>query len=361
MMTNITKRHSNSSKRSDDGRNHQESMSEQEHNMCISISSSTNTKCPITWKLYDNPFFSTTSNPCCNSGDFHFRRQLQGKYNSTAKLIHPRPDLSKKLMSSSSTTAISMDASLQNQELKAELDLERRVRKKMEALNKRVSRELAEEKREKQGLQRSCDKLRAEMWRVKGEMQRIIRKHMEDENKMLRMANLFREERHKLHNEYDAQSQPQQPIDCNRNRNPIYYNRNRIRIPPSSYSTIVCVGESKRSASITANVNVGSSNCNYSNNVYVPVPPSSMCIQRKPQPENPHIKRGIKGFVEFPNHVVKLKAMAINGSTNSKSHPSGSRARNRDMGTKLECHKTQLGILLKHRIQSLPSNPLIIT
>ncbi|XP_042018909.1 protein BRANCHLESS TRICHOME-like [Salvia splendens] len=48
--------------------------------------------------------------------------------------------------------------------------------------------------------------------------------------------------------------------------------------------------------------------------------------------ENPHIKRGIKGFVEFPKVVKAI------GCTSSKH-----------LGSKLECQKAQLKILLKQK------------
>jgi hypothetical protein len=72
---------------------------------------------------------------------------------------------------------------------------------------------------------------------------------------------------------------------------------------------------------------------------------SSMVIQRSrasPEPENPHIKRGIKGFVEFPRVIRAI------GS------------KNRHWGTKLECQKAQLRILLKQK-SPIRSNNLIIS
>uniref|UniRef100_A0A0V0H1Z1 Putative ovule protein n=1 Tax=Solanum chacoense TaxID=4108 RepID=A0A0V0H1Z1_SOLCH len=58
--------------------------------------------------------------------------------------------------------------------------------------------------------------------------------------------------------------------------------------------------------------------------------------------ENPHIKRGIKGFVEFPKVVRAIS---------SKS---------RHWGTKLECQKAQLRILLKQKCP-IRSNVLLTT
>ncbi|KAK8569792.1 hypothetical protein V6N13_046836 [Hibiscus sabdariffa] len=61
---------------------------------------------------------------------------------------------------------------------------------------------------------------------------------------------------------------------------------------------------------------------------------SAAAVHRKasPETENPHIKRGIKGFVEFPRGV-----RAMNGS------------KTRQWGSKLECQKAQLSVLLKHK------------
>ncbi|KAL4346469.1 hypothetical protein GQ457_17G022750 [Hibiscus cannabinus] len=61
---------------------------------------------------------------------------------------------------------------------------------------------------------------------------------------------------------------------------------------------------------------------------------SAAAVHRKasPETENPHIKRGIKGLVEFPRGV-----RAMNGS------------KTRQWGSKLECQKAQLSVLLKHK------------
>ena len=68
-------------------------------------------------------------------------------------------------------------------------------------------------------------------------------------------------------------------------------------------------------------------------------------FQRKsasPEAENPHIRRGIKGFVEFPRVVRAI------GS------------KHRHWGTKLECQKAQLRILLKQK-SPIRSNSLVMS
>ncbi|PPD96338.1 hypothetical protein GOBAR_DD06650 [Gossypium barbadense] len=69
-----------------------------------------------------------------------------------------------------------------------------------------------------------------------------------------------------------------------------------------------------------------------------------MAIQRKAptETENPHIKREIKGFVEFPRAVRTV----------------GSKSRH--WGSKLECQKAQLRVLLKQK-SPIRSNNLIMS
>lgn len=98
----------------------------------------------------------------------------------------------------------------------------------------------------------------------------------------------------------------------------------------------------------TAEINGGSSTADQPTRSAAAVGDQSetkmMEIPRKASPEleNPHIVRGIKGFVEF-RRVVRGKG-----------------SKGRDSDAKLECQKSQLRVLLKHK-GAVRSNNLIIT
>ncbi|KAG6636434.1 hypothetical protein CIPAW_11G111200 [Carya illinoinensis] len=185
-------------------------------------------------------------------------------------------------------------------ELKAELEYERKTRKKAESMNKRLAKELAQERRGREAMEKVCEELAKEISSDKVEIN-MMKREMEEERKMLRMAEVLREE------------------------------RVQMKLTEAKFLFEEKLSELERTR-------IQKKSCDYNSNGV-----SLMTIQRKasPEPENPHIKRGIKGFVEFPRVV---RAMG------SKS---------RHWGTKLECQKSQLRILLKQR-SPIRSNNLIL-
>ncbi|KAE8725338.1 Lung seven transmembrane receptor family protein [Hibiscus syriacus] len=172
--------------------------------------------------------------------------------------------------------------------MKAEVDYERKSRKKVESLNKKLAKEVAQERMGKQALERVCEKLAIEITSKEMEIERM-KTEFEEERKVLKMAEALREERvqMKLTDAMILFEEKVKELEETQRRQP--------GDASNSTTTTVC---------------------------------SSMVIQRKAcaEAENPHIKRGIKGFVEFPT----VRAIESKG---------------KHWGSKVECGKSQLRIL----------------
>lgn len=284
-------------------------------------------------------------------------------------------------------------ARAQIMELNAELEYERKARKKLESSNKRMAKELLEERRGREAVERLCAELAKEISSGKAEICRMKR-DMEEERKMLRMSEVLREERVQMKlaeakilfeeklmemegsNSVRIQTQKFSPSKAKEQ------STEEVNFPSGSLTSKAVGSVSGKFRQLVlgekshCNVNNGvdsgeptgsvlidksayGANTNdfvskvstrsfvlcekpacHDNNVGV----SSMAIQKKasPEPENPHIKRGIKGFVEFPKVVRAI----------------GSKSRH--WGTKLECQKAQLRILLKQK-SPMRSNSLVMS
>ncbi|KAF9689151.1 hypothetical protein SADUNF_Sadunf01G0061700 [Salix dunnii] len=252
-------------------------------------------------------------------------------------------------------------------ELKAELEHERKARKKVETMNKRLAKELAEERRGREALERVCEELAREISSDKEEIDHMKRE-MNEERKMLRMAEVLREERvqmklaeakmffeeklleligtttqTELHQnsasmmeqkyQEDKEAEISTPF---RAAATLSSKLNRLVLSEKS-----CYDNSGADSKESTRVILSSEMSSFNDKTRSI---SSMVIQRSrasPEPENPHIKRGIKGFVEFPRVIRAI------GS------------KNRHWGTKLECQKAQLRILLKQKSPIRSSNLII--
>ncbi|GFS39354.1 branchless trichome [Actinidia rufa] len=159
-------------------------------------------------------------------------------------------------------------------ELKAELEYERKARKKTESVNKKLARELSEEREGRGAFERACGELGREISAAKAEIGRM-RREIEEERKMLRMAEI--------------------QTECS-STNSIPERKSKVKIlppilaTPRNYSanhifSVRCVSCEK-------------SNCDVDNNDNIV---NSLAIQRRqlPEPENPHIKRGSRGSLNF--------------------------------------------------------------
>jgi hypothetical protein len=339
-------------------------------NETISSEPITTSSCP-SWKLYENPFYYPQLHPqeqqqqqqhqqCQSDKHFHHLHL----HRSTRKIAASFWDLTfiKPIMESELEYA-----QAQIIELKTKLEYERKTRKKAESMNKRLAKELSEERRGREAMGRVCEELAKEISSDKTEISRMKRE-MEEERKMLRMAEVLREERVQMKLteakilfeekllELEESKEKNQLED-----NPLGTTNASASDAFSSFSgkfkqsacndnsgidsreSTSFVSSEKSSACNDANADadaivLGLKSCNIDKGGV-----SFMTNQRKasPEPENPHIKRGIKGFVEFPRVVRAI---------GSKSRP---------WGTKLECQQAQLRILLKQR-SPIRSNNLIL-
>ncbi|KAI3823712.1 hypothetical protein L1987_05152 [Smallanthus sonchifolius] len=245
-----------------------------------------------TWKVYENPFY------ICPQTHHHNQqiKQEQEDQNKQLHLLH-LPVSTRKIASSFwDLTFINpfMDSELdtaraQIMELKAQLEYERKARKKAESLNKKLTKEVFGERKEREELERVCEELACELTSSRSEISRL-KMEMEEERKMLRVAEVIREE--------------------------------RVQMKLSEAK--IMLEEKISELEITK--------MTHKNNV----------DQEQEEPENPHIKRGIRGFVEFPRVVRAI------------------RSRSRHLGRKPECQKVQLMILLKQKTQ-IQSNNLILS
>jgi len=324
----------------------------------------TNTTC-TSWKLYENPFYNSQHN---------IQHQHQQHCQSN-KHLHHLPLSARKIAASFWDLTFFrpiMDTELdfaraQILDLKAELEYERKARKKLETMSKRLAKELAEEIRGREALERVCEELAREISCDKEEIDHMKRE-MEEERKMLRMAEVLREERVQMklaearmlfeekllelggtptqtelhHNSASRMEQKYQEDKEAELSTPfkaaaiLSSKLNRLVLSENS-----CYDNSGADSKESTRVILSemSSFNDKSRSI------SSMVIQRSrasPEPENPHIRRGIKGFVEFPRVIRAI------GS------------KNRHWGTKLECQKAQLRILLKQK-SPIRSNNLIIS
>ncbi|KAF5188962.1 Branchless trichome [Thalictrum thalictroides] len=212
-------------------------------------------------------------------------------------------------------------------ELKAQLEFERKTRKKLETFNKKLCKQLSEERKRKQAVEDVCQKLAREIASEKGEMDRI-KKDIVEERKMLRVAEVLREERVQMKLSEakilfeEKLSQLSKPAATN-----------------MEHHTVRIVTSNEPSTTMTDQ----NSNTITSNNHHLVFVGSALNKRRAspPEAENPHIKRGIKGFVEFPRVVRAISS------------------RGRQLGSKVECQKAQLRLLLRHK-SPFPSENLVM-
>ncbi|KAJ6943779.1 protein BRANCHLESS TRICHOME-like [Populus alba x Populus x berolinensis] len=184
-------------------------------------------------------------------------------------------------------------------ELIAELECERKARKKLETMRKRLAKELAEERRGREALERVCEELAREISSDRDEIDHMKRE-MGEEREMIRMAAVLREERVQMKLAEAKMLFEEKLLE-------LVGTTTQAEPHQNSTSRMELIQRSRES----------------------------------PEPENPHIKRGMKGFVEFPRVVRAI------GS------------KNKHRGTKLECQKAQLRILLKQKSPIRSTNLIV--
>ncbi|KAJ3689914.1 hypothetical protein LUZ61_019078 [Rhynchospora tenuis] len=170
--------------------------------------------------------------------------------------------------------------------LKAELEYERKMRRKVESLNQVLVMELAEERKAREEAEQRYKLLEGEV---------------EEERRMLRIAELWREER----------------VQVKLSEAKLLMEEKMREI-----TELIYLEEAVRKAEeVGPTEQGGHEECRISQN-----------YQQKKEAENPHIKRGIKGFVEFPKAIrVQAKDPRI------------------DLESNLECQRAQLRVLLRNK------------
>lgn len=214
-------------------------------------------------------------------------------------------------------------------ELKAELEQERKARKKVESANKKLGRELSEERKGREALEQLCEELAKGISSEKAQINRM-KKEMEEERKMLRVAEVLREERVQM-KLADAKLLLEEKLleletVKRKQTGSVSFSEGEEREEVEEEEE---EGKSRPPPVVVAEKSGG-------NNI-----PNQRRGSPEPEPENHHIKRGIKGFVEFPKVVRAI----------------GSKSKH--LGTKLECQKAQLRILLKQKTTLIRSNSLL--
>lgn len=198
-------------------------------------------------------------------------------------------------------------------DLRAELEFERRMRRKAEALSEALAAELADERRRGEA---ECRALREEAERAL--------EGVEEERRMLRVAELWREERVQM-KLADARAAVEEKLR---------------EIDDAVAQLHAATTTAAAAAASVSDINKSSSCCSSpdgskSTSQHGQQSPSRTQPHRR-EPgggENPHIRRGIKGFVEFPK-AVRLR---------------GPREERVDLVSNLECQRAQLRVLMRHR------------
>ena len=354
------------------------------------------------WKLYENPFYNSHHHHHHHNHHNHHNQRLQKQHqyesnssstsaNKNLQCLH-LPLSARKLAASfwdltffRPVMESELDlARAQIADLKTELEYERRARKKLESINKRLVKELTEERKGRETMEKMCEEMAKEISFDKSEITRM-KKEMDEERKMMRMSEVLREERVQMKLAEAKIFLEEKLLEFEGSKSKRIPTENSSTTKASSVSFSgkfrqLVLGEKEKSGSSNDNLNRidsmessksvfghdKSSACtteenndfvsdistrsvlseNMNNSSFSLSSSSSLPIfQRKlasPETENPHIRRGIKGFVEFPRVVRAI------GS------------KNRQWGTKLECQKAQLRILLKQK-SPIRSNNLVMS
>lgn len=275
----------------------------------------------LSWKLYDNPFYYYSHSHSQHHHNLHHCLQIPLSARKLAaslrRLTFFRP------MDSILSMQSELDlACTQIEELKAELEFERRMRKKAELTKKRLEREAQEERERREAMERFCEDLAKEIAADRAEMDRM-KKGMEEERKMWRVAEIWREERVRMKMAEARLLMEEKELEfCSSKCEEKLQPRGEDASP--AFMDDFAIDSSKN------NGNINNSSSSSSNSNSNPVRSRSQRTG-SPEAENPHIKRGIKGFVEFPR-VVRAAG-----------------SRGKPLGSKLECQKAQLRLFLRQK------------
>ncbi|KAI3974912.1 hypothetical protein MKX01_005023 [Papaver californicum] len=220
-------------------------------------------------------------------------------------------------------------AKSQIRELKSELELERKLRKKVESLNKKLSKELTEQRKQRESLQCLCEEL-AEEIAIDRAVIDEMKSNMEEERRMLRMSEVLREERVQMKLSEAKIVFEEKLLELE------FLKIEKFREENSNEEDKPNVGFCEKSINLNLMNNgiiVRSSNQR-----------KSASSSSSSETKNPHIKRGIKGFVEFPRVVKAISSLR------GKQF----------MDSKLDHQRTQLQLLLRQKSPFSRANNLFM-
>ncbi|CAD6204508.1 unnamed protein product [Miscanthus lutarioriparius] len=270
------------------------------------------------WKLYHNPHYAPHDTPhlssCCSPSSCQARRRDP----EPPMIIAPDDgEEVEELDQGYGYGAMPSELELcvaRIRDLRAELEFERRMRRKAEALSEALAAELADERRRGEAAEAECRALREEAGAARAEAERAL-EGVEEERRMLRVAELWREERvqMKLADARAALEEKLREIDD---------------AVAQLHATAAAATDINKSSSCCSSPNGSKSTSQHGQQS----PSRSQPHRREPAGggKNPHIRRGIKGFVEFPKSV-RLREERV------------------DLVSNLECQRAQLRVLMRHR------------
>ncbi|OEL21147.1 hypothetical protein BAE44_0017835 [Dichanthelium oligosanthes] len=216
-------------------------------------------------------------------------------------------------------------------DLRAELEFERRMRRKAEALSEALAAELSEERRRGEAAETERRALREEAGAAREEAERAM-EDVEEERRMLRVAELWREERvqMKLADARAAMEEKLREID-----DAVAELHATTAASDNHKSSCCCSSSSNPNGKASPTSQHGQQSPSRSQHGQEsPSRSQHGQLHRREAGggENPHIRRGIKGFVEFPKAV--------------RVRPREERV---DLVSNLECQRAQLRVLTRHR------------
>uniref|UniRef100_A0A0E0EGN7 GTD-binding domain-containing protein n=1 Tax=Oryza meridionalis TaxID=40149 RepID=A0A0E0EGN7_9ORYZ len=214
-------------------------------------------------------------------------------------------------------------AAVEVRELRVELEVERRMRRKAEAVSEVLAAELEEERRRRGAAEAECRRMRGEVGEMRAEVERAL-EEVDDERRMLRVAELWREERVQM-KLADAKAAMEEALR---------------EIAAASAATAIADDENSSSSSGGGGGSPTTTGKSSPTSQQISQATTSggqpQLLHRREVAgggENPHIARGIKGFVEFPR-AVRVRP------------PREERV---DLVSNLECQRAQLRALSRHR------------
>ncbi|XP_052134063.1 uncharacterized protein LOC127752705 [Oryza glaberrima] len=208
-------------------------------------------------------------------------------------------------------------------ELRVELEVERQMRRKAEAVSEVLAAELEEERRRRGAAEAECRRMRGEVGEMRAEVERAL-EEVDDERRMLRVAELWREERvqMKLADAKAAMEEALREIAAASAATAIADDDNSSSSGGGGGGSPTTTGKSSPTSQQISQATTSGG--------------QPQLLHRREVAgggENPHIARGIKGFVEFPR-AVRVRP------------PREERV---DLVSNLECQRAQLRALSRHR------------